>query len=425
MKLTIHVDDGLLREATVASNIVNQTELIRAALEALIAQSYEDQAAPPPPSGLEPIEEPEAPPSEVKAEPAPEPATTSESVEEEEVETEAEAEALPEFVDDNTIVDGIAPEPTPAEVKATPQAPVTPQKVTIDVAPATPKELADVKLSPDEEHFFGEYLTSNNKLKSDQLGAALELVQSKNKKLGDLAIERGMVTAQQANDLNRKQREVDKPFGMLAVAEGLMSEEQVQTLLTVQKENKLTLAKAIADLQLLDIDSLNRALHTFKAQQPTADPKEAMAQYLEGSPVGPPILEAFKKGARRVGGLDLKFGRVSAMTSKLIWDCTVSIGLLGDQQLNLYLSVNEDFADLILRKIFGDEMAESEYAPDFEDALAEFLTITAAGIVKNLEEEGHTFKMGKPEFTPEMPDNGCAVPLVSTDGNGTLFLAAL
>ena len=111
------------------------------------------------------------------------------------------------------------------------------------------------------------------------------------------------------------------------------------------------------------------------------------------------------------------------MTSKLIWDCTVSIGLIGDQPLNLYLSVNEDFADLILRKIFGDEMAESEYAPDFEDALAEFLTITAAGIVKNLEEEGHAFEMGKPEFTPDMPDTGCAIPLVSTDGNGTLFLA--
>ena len=92
--------------------------------------------------------------------------------------------------------------------------------------------------------------------------------------------------------------------------------------------------------------------------------------------------------------------------------------------VHVLVTVNEDFADLILRKIFGDEMAESEYAPDFEDALAEFLTITAAGIVKNLEEEGHTFKMGKPEFTPEMPDNGCAVPLVSTDGNGTLFLAA-
>ena len=70
-----------------------------------------------------------------------------------------------------------------------------------------------------------------------------------------------MVSSQQANDLNRKQREVDKPFGMLAVEAGLMTEEQVQTLLKVQKETKLTLAKAIADLKLLDIDSLNRALH--------------------------------------------------------------------------------------------------------------------------------------------------------------------
>ena len=77
-----------------------------------------------------------------------------------------------------------------------------------------------------------------------------------------------MVSSQQANDLNRKQREVDKPFGMLAVEAGLMTEEQVQTLLKVQKETKLTLAKAIADLKLLDIDSLNRALHTFKAHNP-------------------------------------------------------------------------------------------------------------------------------------------------------------
>ncbi len=419
MKLTVHVDDGLLREATVASNLANQNELIRAALEALIAQSYEAEAAPAPSSGLEPIEEePPAPEPESVAEAQSE-ATDGSAPDESE-----EEEELPEFVDDNTVVDGIAPS-SETEVVAKPAPPSTPNKVTIDVAPSQPKVLAAVKLNPDEEHFFGEFLTSQKKLSGDQLAAALELVRSKNKKLGDLAVERNMVTTQQANELNRKQREVDKPFGMLAVEAGLMTDEQVQTLLAFQKENKLSLPRAIADLSFLEIDTLNRALHSFKAQQPTADPKEAMAQYLDGSPVGPPILEAFKKGARRVGGLDLKFGRVSAMTNKLIWDCTVSIGLVGEQNLNLYLSVNEDFADLILRKIFGDEMAESEYAPDFEDALAEFLTITAAGIVKNLELEGHTFKMGKPEFTPDVPETGCAVPLVSTDGNGTLFLASL
>ena len=186
-------------------------------------------------------------------------------------------------MDDNTVIEGISPEPAAPTAAAENTTPVAPKKVTIDVAPQAPKEIADVRLNPDEEHFFGEFLTSNNKLKSEQLGSALELVQSKNKKLGDLAIERGRLP-QQANDLNRKQREVDKPFGMLAVEAGLMTEEQVQTLLKVQKETKLTLAKAIADLKLLDIDSLNRALHTFKAQQPTADPREAMAQYLEGFP---------------------------------------------------------------------------------------------------------------------------------------------
>ena len=109
MKLTIHVDDGLLREATVASNIVNQTELIRAALEALIAQSYEDQAAPQPSSGLEPIEEPveDTPaPAEAQAENPPDAEESASPPEE-----DAEEEALPEFVDDNTVIEGISPEP--------------------------------------------------------------------------------------------------------------------------------------------------------------------------------------------------------------------------------------------------------------------------------------------------------------------------
>ena len=69
-------------------------------------------------------------------------------------EEEVEEEALPEFVDDNTVIEGISPEPVApvATTESTP--PVAPKKVTIDVAPQAPKEIADVQLNPDEEHFF-------------------------------------------------------------------------------------------------------------------------------------------------------------------------------------------------------------------------------------------------------------------------------
>ena len=137
MKLTIHVDDGLLREATVASNIVNQTELIRAALEALIAQSYEEQAAPPPSSGLEPIEEPTddtLAPAETQAESPPEVEEAPSPPED-----EVEEEALPEFVDDNTVIEGISPEPVIAAT--TESASCGSKKVTIDVALQAQKRL--------------------------------------------------------------------------------------------------------------------------------------------------------------------------------------------------------------------------------------------------------------------------------------------
>ena len=171
-----------------------------------------------PSSGLEPIEEPvEDTPATAESQAESPPEVEEEASPPEE---EVEEEALPEFVDDNTVIEGISTGARRTRCTTENTAPVTPKKVTIDVAPQAPKEIADVRLNPDEEHFFGEFLTSNNKLKSEQLGSALELVQSKNKKLGDLAIERGMVSSQQANDLNRKQREVDKPFGMLAVEAG-------------------------------------------------------------------------------------------------------------------------------------------------------------------------------------------------------------
>ena len=50
-------------------------------------------------------------------------------------------------------------------------------------------------------------------------------------------------------------------------------------------------------------------------------------------------------------------------------------------------------ADTILRKLFGDDMAESEFAPEFEDAIGEFLTIVAAAVARSMQDEGMTVKI--------------------------------
>jgi len=105
-----------------------------------------------------------------------------------------------------------------------------------------------------------------------------------------------------------------------------------------------------------------------------------------------------------------------------MWDCTAALTFGTSRNFRVLLTVNEDLANAMLRKLFGDDVAESDMAPEFDDAVGEFLTIVVAAVIRDLQQEGTKAELGKPECIIESPSNGYAFSLNSTEGNGTLLI---
>ena len=273
--------------------------------------------------------------------------------------------------------------------------------------------------------FFGEYLVYAELISKEQLEEATSYVDSHNVRLGALAVDQGFMTNTQADSLNKKQREVDKPFGALAVEHGLLTEEQLNELLDIQKQKRIRIGDAIKTLEILDEAAIEKAFNAFqKINDKPAQVTEhsLLPKGLAGNRVAELVIETFPKIATRVAGIQSKVDHGRPVTPNFMWDCTASLVLADETNLKVYLSVNEDLADTILRRLFGDEMAESEMAPEFDDAIAEFLTIVTAAAVRSLSEEGQTVKMARSEIESEAPTAGFAFPLNSPDGNGSILL---
>lgn len=273
--------------------------------------------------------------------------------------------------------------------------------------------------------FFGEYLIYAELITREDLDKATAYVDSHNVRLGQLAVDQGFMTNTQADSLNKKQREVDKPFGVLAVEHGLLTEEQLTELLGIQKEKRIRIETAIESLELLTPDIIKAAFEKFEnlGQQTTAvKGHPLLPKDLLGNRTAEMVVDTFPKIATRVAGIQSKVDYGRPVTPNFMWDCTASIVLTDEHPLKVYLSVNEDLADTILRRLFGDEMAESEMAPEFDDAIAEFLTIVTAAAVRSLSDEGHTVKMNRSEIESKAPITGFAFPLNSPDGNGSILL---
>ena len=80
--------------------------------------------------------------------------------------------------------------------------------------------------------FFGQYLIEAGAISAAQLREALDLIESDYEKIGELAVKHGYLEKEDVNRLHREQRYIDSPLGQLAIERGLMTEVQLDKLLT-------------------------------------------------------------------------------------------------------------------------------------------------------------------------------------------------
>jgi hypothetical protein len=124
---------------------------------------------------------------------------------------------------------------------------------------------------------FGLYLHRKGIITAEQLVAALEAQTRSLVRIGQLALEEGILSARDVFDVLRTQhRSPRERFGELAIEMRLMTREQLMRLLMIQADRRMPLEEILVRQGVLSQSQLNAEFNNFRASH--AGPHHPISQ---------------------------------------------------------------------------------------------------------------------------------------------------
>ena len=111
---------------------------------------------------------------------------------------------------------------------------------------------------------IGNYLKEKRLLSAEQLMDLLDAHRKVRAKLGIIAVSEGLISQEEADRINRLQAIMDMRFGDIAIEEGYLTEAQVENLLKKQENSYLAFAQALENQRLMLIEQLEQLLIDFQ-----------------------------------------------------------------------------------------------------------------------------------------------------------------
>ena len=111
---------------------------------------------------------------------------------------------------------------------------------------------------------FGNYLKNKNLLDDKQLEALMKYRRENRVKLGMLAVEQGLMTPEQAEDVNRLQAMQDKRFGEIAIENGYLTALDMDQLIAKQGNPYFLFLQAVQEKGFLPKDTVTGMLLTYR-----------------------------------------------------------------------------------------------------------------------------------------------------------------
>lgn len=110
----------------------------------------------------------------------------------------------------------------------------------------------------------GKYLVSKELISPAQFADIKQEMSKVRVKLGLIAVAEGLMTESEAERVNNLQAVMDKRFGDIAVEEGYLTTEQVEGLLKKQQNSYLAFAQCLENQQLLTVSQLEMIMKDFQ-----------------------------------------------------------------------------------------------------------------------------------------------------------------
>jgi hypothetical protein len=114
--------------------------------------------------------------------------------------------------------------------------------------------------------FFGEFLLQRRAVTRLQLDAALRYQKERNKPVGLMAMDFGLLNGAQVSAVMEEQLVTGEQFGRIAVMSGLLTEESLHLLLAQQAEDHLLIGEALVEMEHLHLNDLEELLKEFRRQ---------------------------------------------------------------------------------------------------------------------------------------------------------------
>ncbi|EPJ47376.1 MAG: hypothetical protein OFPII_13540 [Osedax symbiont Rs1] len=99
--------------------------------------------------------------------------------------------------------------------------------------------------------FFGQYLLERGIISKNQLLHTIDLQKASHLSLGQIAINKGYLNAEDARKINNQQQREDQRFGSLAVSMGYMVSRQVSEVFIIQQNERKFFGELLVDQAIL------------------------------------------------------------------------------------------------------------------------------------------------------------------------------
>jgi hypothetical protein len=272
--------------------------------------------------------------------------------------------------------------------------------------------------------FFGQYLIESGVVQAEQVRAALNLMDTENRTIGELAVEGRLISEADADKINAEQRHRDMPFGELAAEMGLLDEEQIDNLVQLQWRTRLRIGQALIRLGHLENARLEELLVRYEEEQaPHRIENLALPPGLEGNALAPYVLDLFTNLLMRVGRITTRVGSGESISRPPDLPIQIAVAVSGDSGLLICLVGDEEFSRQLAAKASGLDPERLDREMLF-DGVGEFVNVLAGNAMALAEQNGIALELEPPQ-TEIGFESGFLFELAVNVGNAALFLKPL
>lgn len=234
---------------------------------------------------------------------------------------------------------------------------------------------------------FGKYLVEKGVLRYSDYRAAVKQQLDVRVKLGTIAIAEGLLTQEQADTIHMLQKQFDKRFGDIAVEKNFLTEAQVEALLKKQGNPYMQFLEVLMDSEKASITEIEREFAVFQKENGFShadmmalkhDDFEALVPIyaFSSKPYVTDIVSLMLRNINRLVTRDFYMDKIEHV-KEMNYTCLAGQRTVGEHVIQIALA-GERTSEGFLK--IASAFAEEDYATteeDVLDAVCEFINCTS------------------------------------------------